>query len=196
MRHALASRWQLGLYVVMLSAGLAGCGGGEPTSPPATESLVGRMADTSYSRIRGLPRVNGYGDTVRMEDFAGQFIWAHYAAPWCGDSPRQTETLKRTDLEAVLLTIMTSEMGGYGHPATTDTAATWADRFNLPPSRTIAADLTFMSLPKHVLYSPEGQTLLEHTGYLSAEAIRSTFERYRQDWVGWKETGERAAWMQ
>ena len=95
----------------------------------------------------------------------------------------------------VFLTIMTSDMGGYGDPATQVTAARWAARFRLEPSLVLAADLTAMTIPKHILFSPEGHVLLEKTGQMPSSEIRSTLSQYLSDWEDWKERAKLADWM-
>jgi hypothetical protein len=95
---------------------------------------------------------------VAYEQFAGQFIWADYAAPWCQPCEPQTQDVKAVDdsigPEVVFFTVMTSDMEGYGDPATVETAARWASRFGLDPGRVLAADLTAMTIPKNLLFSP------------------------------------------
>ncbi len=186
----------ISVIVVLLLAGtLQGCDvsflGGSP---------VGDMTDVSYdgqrSRVR---RPNAQGDLVALEQFAGRFVWTDYAAPWCGPCQPQTRNLLAVEQslagEVVFLTIMTSEMRGYGHPATPETAARWASRFGLDPQRVLAADLATMSIPRNLLFSPDGQLLFDKTGLMSADGIRSTLGRYMNDWQEWKASGKKADWM-
>jgi thiol-disulfide isomerase/thioredoxin len=158
------------------------------------------MADTSYYGQRGtLSRLNAKGELVALEQFAGRFIWAEYAAPWCGPCEPQARdaraVARSAGPEVVFLTVMTSDMGGYGDPATPATAAKWAARFGLDPEKVLAADLTAMTIPKHILFSPDGHVLLERTGQIFAGEIRSTLSRYMADWKEWDETAKPAEWM-
>ncbi len=177
--------WTIGLVAGLL---LGGCG-------PGSSSPVGDMADTSYYRQPGrVVRPNAQGDPVALEQFSGRFIWAEYAAPWCSPCVAQTREMKTVESvfgkDVVFLTVMTSESGGYGHPATPETAASWAGRFGLDPARVLAADLTAMTIPKHILFSPDGQVLFEETGGLPATKIRSTLTRSMKRWLDWKESAE------
>ena len=52
-----------------------------------------------------------------------------------------------------------------------------------------------MTIPKHILISPDGHVLFQKTGGMSASDIRSTLVRYVDDWHTWKETAELASWM-
>mgnify|MGYP002525950815 CR=1 FL=1 len=88
--------------------------------------------------------------------------------------------------DVVFLTVMTSDMKGYGDPATRETAARWSKAFGLDPTRVLAADLTSKTIPKHILFSPDGQVLFEKTGQMRSSEIRSTLTRCRQQWQGWK----------
>ena len=137
---------------------------------------------------------------MSLEDFADQFIWSDYAAPWCGPCTPQTQAIKQVERSlgadtVVFLTVMTSDMGGFGDPATRQTAAQWANRFGLDPARVLAADLTSMTIPKHILFSPDGHVLFEKTGSMSAAEISTTLGRYMDDWWAWKQYGDFADWM-
>lgn len=187
-------RWTAALAL----AGALGAGCGSPYPEP--DSPVGNMADSSYYGQRGsVSRPNARGELVAYEQFAGQFIWAEYAAPWCQPCVPQTQDAHAVDSsygpEVVFITVMTSDVGGYGDPATVATAAKWASRFGLDPERVLAADLTAMTIPKHLLFSPDGHLLFEKTGQMRASEIRDVLDRYMADWRQWKETGWLAEWM-
>jgi thiol-disulfide isomerase/thioredoxin len=163
-------------------------------------TAVGDMTDLSYNGQReDVQRPNAHGKPVALEQFAGRFVWTDYAAPWCGPCLAQTRNIlsveRSLEEEVVFLTIMTSEMRGYGHPATPKTATRWADRFGLEPERVLADDLATMTIPKHRLFSPDGQLLFEKTGLMSADRILATLTRYMNDWREWKEFGTMAEWM-
>jgi hypothetical protein len=187
-------RWM----VVVMAIGLLAAGCGDPY--PEIESPVGDMTNTTYYGQRGsVSRPNARGEMVAFEQFAGQFIWAEYAAPWCQPCVPQTQDAKAVDgsfgPEVIFFTVMTSDMEGYGDPATVATASKWASRFGLDPGRVLAADLTAMTIPKHLLFSPDGHLLFERTGQLRATEIRDVLERYMADWRHWDETGQLADWM-
>jgi len=88
---------------------------------------------------------------------------------------------------------MTSDMGGYGDPATQQTAARWAKRLRLNPAHVLAADLTGIKIP--ILFSPDGHVLFEKIGQMGAGEVRSTLNRYMQDWWAWKDSATLADWM-
>lgn len=187
-------RWTITVLVIGLLA--AGCG--DPYTK--VESPVGDMTNTSYYGQRGsVSRTNARGEMVAYEQFAGQFIWADYAAPWCQPCVPQTQDVNAVDNsygpEVVFITVMTSDMGGYGDPATVATASGWASRFGLDPGRVLAADLTAMTIPKNLLFSPEGHLLFEKTGQMRAAEIRDVLNSYMADWRQWKENSKVADWM-
>lgn len=146
---------------------LAGALGAGCGSPyPEPDSPVGNMADSSYY---GQPCVPQTQDAHAVDSSYGP--------------------------EVVFITVMTSDVGGYGDPATVATAAKWASRFGLDPERVLAADLTAMTIPKHLLFSPDGHLLFEKTGQMRASEMRDVLVRYMADWRQWKETGWLAEWM-
>jgi thiol-disulfide isomerase/thioredoxin len=170
----------------------------------ANNPYVGNMNDFSYSKQRTdrelLYRVNANGQMVSIVDWEGKFIWADYAAPWCGACETQASVIKSLEHafsdDVVFMTVMTSASPGYESIPTHETARAWAQRFGLDPKRVVAAtNLWSMTIPTHVLYSPEGQTLYCITGYLPANQIRSIISLYTQDWKRWSENGVIADWM-
>lgn len=176
----------------VLVVSLAGCSR-ESTQAPQISSAVGDMNDLSYYGHRGTKfRPNANGEMVCVDQFEGRFVWADYAAPWCGPCTQQSHDIKQLDgscgQDVIFLTVLTSDMGGYGHPATRATAASWSRQFGLDPALVLAADLTSTTIPKHILFSPDGQVLFEQTGQLSADRIRATLARCRQQWQNWKAT--------
>lgn len=190
MRHensGLAWPRHLLLILFVAAAGPLSCG--EPASSSGGPSAADLAAyGTSYLQRRGQePRPNALGEPVRFEDFAGRFLWVEYAAPWCGPCDRQAGEAKAFKLRAPqgelsLLTVMTSEMGGYGHPATIATAKAWAQKHGLPAAAVLAADLTHKTVPEHILFSPEGHTLFIRQGLLSAEEMERLFLEHKGKW--------------
>ena len=182
--------------VLVLVAIASGCGGG--TRTPG-EERVGDLSDRSYFKARGVARVSASGERVRLEQFEGRFVWAEYAAPWCAPCRQQASAIREAEAssgdDVVFLTIMTSEMGGYGHPATQTTAKNWASQNNLDPRSVVAADLTAITIPRHIFYSPQGQMLFITTGSMSAAEIREVLEERTADWNAWSRSGQLASWM-
>jgi hypothetical protein len=191
-------RWAALFAALTLCSAALACGGGDARS--AAQERVGNLSDRSYFALRGKPaRVSASGARVRMEQFEGRFVWAEYAAPWCSPCADQAAAIRRLDRslgrEVVFLTILTSDVGGYGHPATRKTARSWARKHRLAPKRVLAADLTGQVIPRHILFSPEGQMLFLETGYMPAEQIRAVIEQRGAEWRRWQRSGELAAWM-
>ena len=52
-----------------------------------------------------------------------------------------------------------------------------------------------VTLPRHILYSPEGQMLFIRTGSMTAPQIRDVSAERSADWKAFKETGKLARWM-
>lgn len=201
---SLNRRCALAFIAVVVAAsgvGLWGCsGGGSSSKATGAEDVLGNMADSSYWRGRTqTPRASAAGDEVSMTQFAGRFVWVDYAAPWCGPCGPQAKVIRNLERSmaetCAFLTVMTSDMGGYGHPATEATAKTWANKHGLAPERVVAADLTAVTIPRHILYSPEGHMLFFHTGGMTEQQIRATIEERSSAWKTWKETGKLASWM-
>ena len=152
---------------------------------------VGDMEDFSYSDRRGRP----YGPTasggeLALEHFKGQFVWVEYAATWCSPCAQQAQTVQRVEHEfsdaVVFVTVMTSANPSTGGPtATAQTARQWAQRFRLDPDRVTASDLWYMTIPHHILYSPDGQTLYRNTGFHSADRIREVLASGMRRWREW-----------
>lgn len=190
------SGWRAPVLLLLLPI-VSACGSGDRTPG---EKRVGVLSDTSYFDARGKGRMSANGESVLFEQYEGKFIWAEYAAPWCGYCARQSPETKQVDdstgSEVVFLTIMTSDMGGYGDPATRATAQAWASRYGLDPGRVLAADLTAIKVPRHILYSPEGQMLFLWTGYLPADRISDVLEERMAGWNAWSRSGRLASWMQ
>jgi hypothetical protein len=191
-------RWAALFGALILGAAALACGGDDARS--AAQERVGDLSDRSYYELRGKPpRVSASGARVRMEQFEGRFVWAEYAAPWCSSCAGQAAVIRRLNAsrgrETVFLTILTSDVGGYGHPATRKTARRWARKHRLDPKRVLAADLTGQVIPRHILFSPEGQMLFLRTGYMPADEIRAVIAQRSSDWKLWQQTGELAEWM-
>ena len=177
------SSWLSRAACLLLLAAASACWGN--TGTPG-EERVGDLSDHSYSNARGKERISASGEMVRMEQFEGRFVWAEYAAPWCSPCSPQASAIRElestTSDMVVFLTIMTSDMGGYGDPATRATAQSWAGRHGLDPAHVLAADLTATTVPRHILYSPTGQMLFLKTGAMSAQAIRDIIDLRATAW--------------
>lgn len=164
---------------------------GKSTAGQSISPAIGNMTDTSYYGHRGKTfRPNANGQMICFDQFEDHFLWVDYAAPWCSTCEPQTAAIREVESSCsgniVFLTVMTSDDGGYGDPATRQTAKRWSAMFQLDPSRVVAADLTATTVPKHILFSPDGQVLFEQTGQMNANEIRQTLARCRQDWQSWK----------
>ena len=73
------------------------CGGG-PEWGLVDDPWLGDMSDTSYSGAADKPaRPNARNEPVRMDDFEGEFVWADYAAPWCGPCKKQVRDMKKLE---------------------------------------------------------------------------------------------------
>jgi len=168
------------VLVAALLLTIASCG----PDGPSTDRRVGDLSDRTWGGLRDKPpRTSASGKPVRMEQFEGRFVWAEYAAPWCSTCEKQGPVLRQLERslgdEVVFLTVMTSGMDGYGDPATRATAQAWSRQHGKDPDRVVAADLTWMTIPRHVLFSPAGQMLFERTGFMSDDEIRRIIERHR-----------------
>ncbi len=156
------------LVALFIAAGLAACG---PSSPAAYQS-----PRAQFGQATSATAPNALGEPVSLAQFSGKFVWVDYAAEWCSSCRPQSSVIRSLAGAApdsvVFVTIMTSEPEGYGHPATPQTAARWADSMSLDPARVLAADLTSLTLPRHTLFSPQGTEVYRHTGQLSAAEIR------------------------
>lgn len=185
------------LVLAALIAALTLCCDGSASS---SGSRIGNLDDRSYGDLRSRPpRPSASGVPLDMTRFAGRFVWADYAAPWCSVCTRQVSELEQVrgflGDQIGFMTVLTSDMGGYGDPASEATARRWASQHRLAPDLVVAADLTSMAVPRHVLFSPEGHMLFEWTGYFDAEKILEVTERRMADWQAWKDSGARAHWM-
>ena len=198
-RTMLRNRWIHAVLLLCISLAW-GCGAARSDETPGQER-VGLMSDLSYFKTRDKPpRISASGNQIAMAQFEGKFLWADYAAPWCSPCGPQSRIIAQLDdsmdESIVFLTVMTSETGGYGHPATRQTAQSWAGRHRLDPDLVVAAtDLTSLTIPRHIFYSPEGQMLFMKTGTMRAAEIRDVISKRSADWKAWKETGKPARWM-
>ncbi len=184
---------------VLVLTFLAGCGQEKPADP-----FVGDMTKFSWGgqvtpeRVKA--RMNANGREVVVSEYAGRFVWADYAAPWCAPCIDQASAITQIEGElkdqVVFLTVVTSEQGGYGHEPTGLTARNWANRTGLEAERVVAAaGLTGWTIPTHILYSPEGQSLYRSSGYLSGDQIKTILFSRMSDYKNWTENGVKASWM-
>ena len=147
---------------------IAGCESGSD-DPESTPPRAGTFVD-------------GYGESVSLGTYRGRYVWVDYAAEWCAACTPQTMAIKSVAANAsdrlVFVTIMVTEREGYGHPSTQSTAARWAARFGLEPSRVWAGQVPHRYLPRNLLYSPEGEKLFDKVGELSAGQIQAEIARH------------------
>jgi hypothetical protein len=155
-----------GLVVILVV--IAGCGQGtddHQIAPPPAGTFV-----------------DGGGKTVSLNDLNGRYVWIDYAAEWCAACAPQTMAIKSVAVTApeklTFITIMVTERGGYGHPSTTVTAARWASRFGLDPSRVWAGQVRHRFLPRNLLYSPQGDVLFDQVGELKVGQIQAEIARH------------------
>lgn len=168
------------------------------------DAWEGRMSDHSYaaqlSNGTCLERPDATGRHQCIDRFAGKFVWADYAAPWCQPCLVQARVIKKLEAELgqhiVFLTVMTSVEPEYQSIPTVETARDWSNRFGLEPSRVVVADnLWGMAIPTHILYSPKGQSLYRSSGYMTGASIREVINERTADWLEYEQTGRRARWM-
>ena len=161
--------------VVALLLWIAACDSGSSSSG-------GR--GSQFAQTMSAAGTNALGESVSLRQFSGKYVWVDYAAEWCASCGPQSQAIRSLAVSApdsvVFITVMTSEVGGYGHPATQDTAARWAQRLSLQPEHVVAADLTSLTLPQHRLFGPEGRELYSHAGQLPASRIREVLAKEGQ----------------
>lgn len=198
---------KLSCALLVFSVSLLGCGGGHDGPVERSwgemkglDEIVGNINDISYSSGRTQePRSNALGQPVSMTDFEGSFVWAEYAAPWCGVCASQAPETKAVKAELgssiAFLTVMTGQSTNYNDHATVNTAKAWASSHGSDPSRVVAAELWFKTIPEHRFYSPQGHTLFVHVGFLSSAQIRDVIFYYKTGYEQWVASGELAEWM-
>jgi len=201
MRQSLCALFALSVALVLV----VGCGPKGPVKRnwgpmKGLDKVVGNMNNVSYSKGRTqAPRLNAVSEPVSMTDFAGEFVWVEYAAPWCEACTWQAPGVKKVEQELgdqmVFLTVMTGKSRNYNDHASVQTAKRWAKRYGLKRKRVVAAELWFKTIPEHRLYSPKGHTLFVHVGALSGQQIRDVIAYYRSGYEMWAKTGELADWM-
>jgi len=129
------------------------------------------------------PRIDALGASRRLAEWHGRPVLVAYGAAWCLDCPAMVAAAEmagqRDDL--VVLHMLTSTGAGYGHPPGVADAAAWARRFDLPPERVWAADLTAKSLPAWTLFDAEGRVRAEHEGPVDPAALAAALARLPAD---------------
>ncbi len=152
-------------------------------------SYVGDYDDHSYSGGRGkLYGPNALGQPVGAHQFEGRFVFVEYAAPWCSSSGPQAVSFRNlmnrgtfADRDVVFLTVMTGGEEALA-PSTRETAAEWAARYGLDPSRVAAEGQSSRTVPQHALFSPSGQTLFRQEGQLSEDQMAEILQRHIDEW--------------
>ncbi len=187
------NRFGRGLQVVVALLGVAlvvsgvSCGrGSKTTSDPA----VGDMSNTSYSNGRGKAYgPNAEGDEVALDMYEGDFVWVDYEGPWCSACSPQSKVMSKLDKELgdeiVFITVMTSDSKPFSE-STRKTAASWARRHKLEPSRVVAEGLSTRTVPQHAFFSPSGHTLYRETGTHTADKIRLLIKKHKGIYADWK----------
>jgi len=159
----------LKIHVLLVVLALLACNGQrELPAPPISSSTV-------YAPVGEGMLADAQGGHVSLRKFAGRYLWVDFAAEWCAACVPQTLAVKSAATAApagiTFATIMTSERGGYGHPATRITARDWAQRYGLAPDRVLATDLSAMTLPRNILYGPDGRVVFDRTGEMRADEV-------------------------
>ncbi|MCK5706580.1 MAG: hypothetical protein KAI43_02915 [Candidatus Aureabacteria bacterium] len=185
---------------------VCGCKKAERQFPKTNAQIKheGVMNDYSYAgqitEIKATTRINALHQNVIITDFNGKFVWATYAAPWCKACRFQAPIIKRIEksfkTNTVFITILTSKSMRYEDIPSIETAKDWAEENKLDPKKTLAAtNLWSITIPRHILYSPEGQTLFWHTGFLEEKKIRNIISSRIMEWKKWKKDKTTAKWM-
>jgi thiol-disulfide isomerase/thioredoxin len=162
---------------------IAGCGG-EPANP-----YVGNMDDFSYAGHRGRALgPNASGKEIGVAQFAGNFVWMDYSAPWCPPCTRQAPVIRQLEHvykdKVVFVTVLTSDAKP-GDPSTQYTARRWSKQYALDADHVIAGTQWGRVIPQHALFSPLGQTLYLEVGLKSEMQIRSTINKFTREWTQW-----------
>lgn len=183
------------LWVLVVGGVSAAILFGESTPSPAPETLdsSGNPAvtavdpgDTSYTGYRGrVLGINGDGGPVYLDDFEGYFVWVDMEGPWCSASAYQAQAInvvrhRREDV--VFLTLVTSDDEPFTAP-TRSSAREWANQHGLPSDRVVAYEST-VTVPHHILYSPQGHELMRLTETLSADRLQIVLDNAVASWRG------------
>lgn len=147
---------------------------------PADLRLIvrARRTVTAFTRDRYLPEI-----PVGESTFAGAFLWVDMEGPRCVTSTTQAQTIRAltaSRADVTFLTLVTADRDPLSTPDQ-GSARRWASAHGLPPARVVAYDST-MTVPRHILYSPTGQTLLRHTGYLPPEQLQAILTGQLRRW--------------
>jgi len=147
------------------------------------------MEDFSYGGRRGdISGSTAAGESIRVDQFSGRFVWVDYSAPWCGPCVRQASIMRKVEHayagKAVFLTAIISE-NDPRTPATEHTARRWASQFKLDPAHVIASEENARYIPTHIVFSPMGQTLYFKSGVHSETEIRAQLDHAIRVWDNW-----------
>jgi len=124
--------------------------------------------------------INIDGNVVSLDEFKGRYVWADYAAEWCGYCTPQTKTIKSLDRnigDKILFITVVTGTNEVMKPPTVESAKSWAKRFNLDPKKVLAKFSTD-TLPYHILYAPSGDILYQGSGLYNEKKITEIIKKY------------------
>jgi hypothetical protein len=140
--------------------------------------LVASADPTAYGGAAEVVRHTALGQPVRFADFRGAPLLVVYGADWCADCPAQLAAVRAAAPPTLRVRyVVTSSARGYGHPATPADARAWAERFGLPPTQVLAADLTAKHLPALTVFDREGRIVLDQNGLPDTLALQAALQR-------------------
>lgn len=148
------------------------------------DPYLDNLDDTSYANRRDKSYPAADGQALYFADFAGDFVWVDFAAPWCPPCAPQAQVIRRLEYTTpgvAFVTMVTSDREPMS-AATESTARAWAGRFRLDPARVAACGETRV-IPSHMLFSPEGQLLYWSEGTHSMAQIQAVLSEEIPQWT-------------
>lgn len=189
MKSAFA-KYVVGTITFALATGLFGCTGGDSGG----DLYLQNMNDFSYGGRRDkVIGTSASGETVKLSQYSGKFVWVDFSAPWCGPCRRQASVIKNLESRytdrVVFLTLMTSD-NSPREPATVQTALAWAKQYGLDPRHVMTSSERTRVIPTHLVFSPAGQTLYFESGVHSESLIKSRLAGMMREWNTWRVDNE------